>query len=357
MRRVKEAVARLRARSRLLDQVLRMLDHYGTVRGGILAGGVTYFGFLSFFPILALAFFVIGYVKQVAPGSEDALKTAIEQILPGIISDRSNPPAGQISFQQIQDAKAVAGIVGVLGVLYAGLGWLSALRQALVATFEVPQDRQANFVVGKLRDLVMLAVIGVVLIASVGVAGVVTGYASDILDVVDLPDPIGGILLWALAIVLGVGASTLLFFTMYRLLSATPIPASHLWRGALLAAVAFEILKQLAFLVLNGAGGSAFAPLALSLTLVIWIYYFARITIYGASWAFVSATPSTTAAPSVTAVADGRPSGAALAASTAPVAAAELDPREPAVGWARPALVVGTLVVAVWAWVRREKQS
>ena len=42
-------------------------QHYGDVKGGLQAGAVTYFAFLSFFPILALAFFVVGLLSQVYP--------------------------------------------------------------------------------------------------------------------------------------------------------------------------------------------------------------------------------------------------------------------------------------------------
>lgn len=345
MKRVKDAIARLRARSRLADHVLLTIEHYNTVRGGILAGGITYFGFLSFFPILALAFFVVGYVKQAFPGSDEALKTAIEQVLPGIISRDPTPPNGQLSFGQIEDAKAFAGVVGLLGVLYSGLGWLSALRQALVAVFEVPDTRQDNFAIGKGKDLVMLVVLGLVLVVSVSVAGLVTGFASDILDVVGLSGLFVRVLLQALAVVVGLAASTLLFFTMYRLLPGSSVDSADLWRGALLAAVGFEVLKQLAFLVLGGASGSALAPLAVSLTLVVWIYYFARVTIYGASWAYTrSHAPDDSAfPPSVPPPTDevAGPAAAGPAAST-PTST-------------RPALVLGALALAVWAWVRRER--
>ena len=50
------SLAAARRRSRLLDHTMNTLKHYGNVQGGVLAGAVTYFGFLSFFPILALAF-------------------------------------------------------------------------------------------------------------------------------------------------------------------------------------------------------------------------------------------------------------------------------------------------------------
>lgn len=352
MKRVKDAIARLRARSRLADHVIMTIEHYNTVRGGMLAGGITYFGFLSFFPILALAFFVVGYVKQAFPGSEDALRTAIEQVLPGIISRDPNPPNGQLSFDQIENAKAFAGVVGLLGVLYSGLGWLSALRQALVAVFEVPDSRQDNFAVGKGKDLVMLVLLGLVLVVSVSVAGLVTGFARDILDAVGLSGLLSRVLLQALAVVVGLAASTLLFFTMYRLLPGSSVRSADMWRGALLAAVGFEVLKQLAFLVLGGASGSALAPLAVSLTLVVWIYYFARITIYGASWAYTrSHAPDDSAfPPSVPPPSAPPPTEEVAGASTAAA-----TPGRTTAASTRPAVVVGALALAVWAWFRRER--
>ena len=44
-----------------------MQEHYGAVKAGQQAGAVTYFAFLSFFPILALAFFAVGLVAEVLP--------------------------------------------------------------------------------------------------------------------------------------------------------------------------------------------------------------------------------------------------------------------------------------------------
>ena len=58
-----------------------------------------------------------------------------------------------ISLQQIENAKATAGIIGFLVLLYAGLGWLSGLRAALAASFELPQEERHSFVVGKALDL------------------------------------------------------------------------------------------------------------------------------------------------------------------------------------------------------------
>ena len=147
------------------------------MQGNQLAGAVTYFGFLSFFPILALAFSVVGYVSAAFPDARDSLITAIEQLFPGIVSVEPGK-RGRSASRTSRDAKVTAGIIGFLVLLYSGLGWLSGLRVALEDAFEVPRSRKASFVVGKAIDLAALAVIGTVMIMSVGISGTVTGLAD-----------------------------------------------------------------------------------------------------------------------------------------------------------------------------------
>ncbi len=150
-----------------LDHVVRMVQHYGAVNGNAQAGAVTFFGFLSFFPILALGFFVIGLLAQFYPDLKDQMVVEINELVPGVIG--SEP--GQIQLSTIESYSATIGIVGLVVVVYAGLGWLSGMRQALEVMFVVPRREQPSFVVGKLRDLGTLAVIGLTLTVSVALSG------------------------------------------------------------------------------------------------------------------------------------------------------------------------------------------
>src|SRR5687768_8971989 len=99
-----------------------MNEHYGKVKAGQQAGAVTYFAFLSFFPVLALAFFLVGVIAGVYPDARENVTNAIDSVLPGIIGPEEN----QISLDQVQDFSGLAGVLGLLGVLYAGLGWVSS---------------------------------------------------------------------------------------------------------------------------------------------------------------------------------------------------------------------------------------
>ena len=117
---VKRAFSRLRRRSPQLDHVAQAWQRYSKDEGGQLAASVTYFGFLSFFPLLALAFSVLGYVVAYDPSLRASVEQSLQQALPGLIGDGS----GQIDVDRIAAAKAGAGIIGLLGLLYAGLGWV-----------------------------------------------------------------------------------------------------------------------------------------------------------------------------------------------------------------------------------------
>jgi len=282
--RVKAKVTQLRDRYPLVDHAVRTQEHYSAVQGSQQAGGVTYFGFLSVFPILALAFFVVGWVARVYPDAQDALVTAIDEVLPGLVGDGD----GQVDLGQVQDAAGTVGVIGLAGVLYAGLGWLSSLQAALAALFAMPQRLRPSFVVGKLRDLLTLAVLGVVLLLSVVTSAVLTRTSRAVLDLLGVGSGLGW-LVTVLALALGLAASALLFFLMFRLLAQPQLPGRALWSGAVLGALGFEVLKQVSGLLLSGTRGQpAFQAFGIALILLVWINYFSRVVLYAAAWAETS---------------------------------------------------------------------
>ena len=278
---VKEKVAEVRERRPFIDHVVRMVGHYGNVNGNALAGAVTYFAFLSFFPILALAFAIFGQITKVYPNAQNTLVDAANSVLPGFIG----PPNG-VALDTLQSGAPGIFSVGILLTLYSGLGWLSGMRQALVAVFEEPPRDQPNFVMGKLRDILALLTLGSVLVISVAVSGVTTKLIGPILDLLHL-GPVAGWFLGALAIVLGLAANSLLFFAFFRLLATPEVPTRSLWSGALLGAVAFELLKQVSTYLLKATSNSeAFQAFGIALILLVWINYFSRVIVYAASWAY-----------------------------------------------------------------------
>lgn len=279
--RITARVRDVRARRPLVDHLVRMQEHYTAVKAAQQAGAITYFGFLSVFPLLALAFFVVGWIAKVYEDAQADLERAINHVIPGLVGDG----AGQIQVADIKQAAATVGAIGFLVLLYAGLGWLTAVRRALEVVFELPRADQPSFVVGKLRDLATLALIGVILLLSVAVAGLVGGFSGELLDWLELSTDLSWVLR-LVTIAVGIGADLLLFWSMFLLLADPHLPRRALLSGAFVGALAFEVLKQVAGpLIAATQGNAAFQVFGLALIVLVWIYYSSRVTLYAAAWA------------------------------------------------------------------------
>lgn len=284
MTSLKERASDVRERRPFLDHLVRMQAHYGAARASQHAGAITYFAFLSFFPILALSFFTVGVVSEVWPDANQTLVEAIQSLFPGIIGTGE----GQLELADFRTFTGLAGVAGFLGVLYSGLGWISALRLALFAVFEPPEQAIPNFVIGKLRDLMTLAVIGLTLLVAVAVTGLVASFSEEILGWVGLDEELAWLVV-LITVALGLMANALLFFTMFRLLGQPQAPRISLVKASLLGAVLFEVLKQLSSkLIAATQGQPAFQAFGIALVLVVWINYFSRVVLYAAAFAHTS---------------------------------------------------------------------
>jgi membrane protein len=287
---LKERLARrfagLRERRPSVDHIVKTVTHYVAVNGNGQAGAVTFFGFLSFFPILALAFFVVGYVSTVYPDLRREVVQALEDILPGVVGTGE----GQIPLSTFERYAGTVGLVGLAGVLYSGLGWLSGMRRALAVMFVKPLQDKPGFLVGKARDLLALGLIGVVLLVSISLSGAVSWFSGLILGWLGLDDSwLAPVVLWLVAHGLAIAATTVLFVSIFRFLSRPDVSGRALWQGAVVGALGFEVLKAAAgFLIAQTKGQPAFQAFGVALILVVWINYFSRLVMLSAAWAYTS---------------------------------------------------------------------
>src|SRR6195952_1119708 len=174
---VQSGVTTIRERRPFLDHLIRAFGRYQSDAGDRLAASVTYFGFLSFFPLIALAFSIAGFVVDAYPDAQSKLAEQINNFLPGL--------ADKLDVTTIGNAKVATGVIGLVGLLFAGLGWIDALREA-VRTIWHHNVQAGNFVVKKLVDIGVLAGLGLTLLASVVVTGVSSAAMSWFLDLIGL---------------------------------------------------------------------------------------------------------------------------------------------------------------------------
>jgi inner membrane protein YhjD len=271
-----------RKRWRWFDHAARAYTRYNEVQGSQLAAAITYYGFLSFFPLLALAFAVVGYISGAYPDAQDAVTQAVQASFPSLIG----PGPGHINIQDVIDAKAGAGIIGLVGLFYAGLGWLDALRAALRRMFGT-SDVPLNFVKKKAVDVVVLIALGLALLASLVVTTLATAVTRQVLGGVGVDDKLVAVaLLKVVSLALALLADTMLFSILLSRLSG----AQQSWRqvraAAGLGAVGFELLKVGgAFLIVRTTQNPVYAAFGVVAGLLIWINLVSQLLMYVAAWA------------------------------------------------------------------------
>ncbi|GAB3461740.1 hypothetical protein GCM10027570_47780 [Streptomonospora sediminis] len=268
----------VRRRRPAVDHVVRAYERYTATQGDRLAASVTYFAFLSFFPLLALAFAAVGYAAAVEPAARDYLDRAIAESLPGL--------AQGLPVAEIAEARTGAGILGLLGLVYAGVGALSAVREALHRVWLKDPGKGPNFVVAKLIDVAVMAVLAVCLLGSVALTGVAQTATSRLLGFSGLEGSAGAVATTRLlGPAIAVAVDTVIFLVLFSRLSGTRRPLRLLWRGALLAAIGFEILKAAAALLISSTlSNPVYASFAVIVGLLVWINLVMRMVLFCAAW-------------------------------------------------------------------------
>ena len=325
MQLVERAKARLRdARSRWswLDHAVRAYDRHSEVLGGQVAAAITYFGFLSFFPLLALAFAVVGYVSVLYPDAREGITSAVQGAFPSLIG--TGP--GEIDLDDVAAVKGGAGLIGIAGLLYAGLGWVDTLRDGMRRVFGT-LDEPLSLLRKKAADLLVLVLLGTALVLSVAVSSLATSATAYSLAAVGLDGSVvATVLLKALAVALALAVDTALFAIIFARLSGARLTWHRLRTGSMLGAVGFEVLKLVGtFLIARTTQNPVYATFGVVVGLLVWINLVSKLLVYAAAWTATQAyslEPGGIGDPGT-----GRSSG--IAAATEPVRAVAPTDYEP----------------------------
>lgn len=283
----------VRRRRPFVDHLVRAFGRYGSDTGERLAAAVTFYWFLSLFPILLLAISLLGYVYG------DMAQARVQDALGGVLPPQLVDTIGST----LTDAKGPAGVIGLVGTLLSGLGWIDALREA-IRTLWHQNVLAGNVVVKKLNDVVVLVGLFATIAASVLVTGAATAASGWVLDLLGLTDTaptrvFTRLLAYALALL----ADTALFLYLFARLSRVKTPVRRLLRGAVFGAVGFEVLKVLGGIYVartTTKGAATYGTFAVVVGLLLFLNLFSRLLLFTAAWV-VTAPYDSDVAPSGTA--------------------------------------------------------
>jgi len=128
--------------------------------GGYLAALITYYAFVSLFPLLLLLVTVLSWVLSSRPDLQEVIiESALRQV-PVVGDQLGNPKAL---------SGGIAGVViGVAVSIYGGLGVGNAVQYALNTVWTIPRNRRPNPLTSRVRSL------GVVFIGGLAIVGTTT---------------------------------------------------------------------------------------------------------------------------------------------------------------------------------------
>jgi membrane protein len=229
----KSVLPRAREKWGFLDHLVRMYTRYQADGGDRLAAAVTFYWFLSLFPLLLLAIALLGYVYG------DDAPQHVTGALSGYLPDQLVKTIGDT----LVDAKGKAGVIGLVGLLLSGLGWVDGLREAIRSIWH-QNIKAGNFITRKVVDIVVLVGLFATIAASVVVTGATTAATGYVIDWLNLSDTTPAVVFTqVLAYVLSAVADTALFLYMFTRLPRISQPISKVLRSAVFGAIGFEVIK------------------------------------------------------------------------------------------------------------------
>jgi membrane protein len=243
-----------------------IVSKYLADRGTHLAAMIAYFAILAFVPLLFLALSLLALL-----GEQDESSYLIEELQRSFPKNSVENILDAVTEIQ-EDAKELS-VIGGIGLLWAALGFFSVLESAFNIVYGLPNR---PFIRQKTLVLLLTAASLIVLFVALVISSVGVELANR-----------SGVGQGALAYVYALLVSTALLvgltWSLYRLLTNTPLTWRETLPGALVAAVllqaSFQILPVFVHLSSQLAALQAYGALVL---LLVWLYVMANILVFGA---------------------------------------------------------------------------
>jgi membrane protein len=223
---------RCQQRHSLTAFTVAVMKKFGDDQAGNLVALLTYFAFISTFPLLLALTTILGVALRKYPELQRELVNSAFAEFP-IIGAQIHDQLGVATF-----GNAFSLTVGVVGVLFGGRGFANALQDTFGTLWSVPKVDRPGFPTRYLRAaglLLLLAVGAAVTAAASAAAGAAAALGLDGLGARLISIAVGSVLGWAY------------FIAAYRIATPAVVPTRWMLPGAAISAVAWQLL-------LTGAG-------------------------------------------------------------------------------------------------------
>jgi membrane protein len=268
------AADRFQQRRPVLAFPVAVWKKFGDDSAGSLAALIAYYAFASIFPLLLVLVTATNLVLQNHPHLKATVEGKATADFPGL--GKELLPSHGIS------GAGFALAIGIIMTLLAARGVANAAQNAFNEVWEVPIVRRPGFFPGMLRSVGLLVAVGLGQIVTLIIAGLAGGAGQAFSGVGAY------VAATAVALILNVG----LFWVAFRLGTASEVAGRDLWLGAVISAVAWEVLQSLGAYLLRhfvSHSSAAAGTFSVVLGLLAWFYLQAQITLYAVEVSVVHA--------------------------------------------------------------------
>lgn len=265
LQRVDDVQRRHRWMGLPLAVLWKFLDDEGTY----LAALITYYGFVSLFPLLLLAVTVLGFVLQGDPAAQQVvLNSAL----------RNFPVVGDQIGANVHSLHGSVGalVAGVLISIYGGLGVTQAVQNALNRMWAVPKAARPGLPAAYARGTLSVVVLGGGVLAATAASGL-----GATLHGILPPAVVAPVRVVSIALAVAINATVILLG--FRVLTAKAVTVRQLLPGTIVAAVAWQILQTLGgYLVRTELAGTSasYGLFGIVLGLLAWIYFSTVVALF-----------------------------------------------------------------------------
>jgi YihY family inner membrane protein len=266
-----ERLDRFQRRHPKLGLPLAVVYKFVDDQGNYLAALITYYAFLSLFPLLLLLTTILNFALA---GDHDLQQRVLNSALGQF------PVVGT----QLRTSADIHGsgtglLFGILGTIYGGLGVAQAGQNAMNTIWRVPRNSRPNPFKARLRSLLLLTVVGLSVAGTTVVSGL--GASANAFGV-----DLGGwskVLLVVGSLVVNAG----IFMLAFKIATAKDLTWRQIVPGAVAAAVAWQLLQffgttYVGHVVKNASVTNS--VFALVLGLIGWIYLEALAVIFAVEY-------------------------------------------------------------------------
>lgn len=182
---------------------------------------------------------------------------------------------------------SLAGIIGIITLLFGASGVFNELRDGLNTLWDVDTSRESAWKAmawNRLFAFGMVLSIGFVMLVSLILSTVMTTITTYFSTLIPIP----GVLLEIFNFILSIYVIAALFSLVFKYVPSVTLKWSEVWSGALVTSILFTLGKMVLGVYLGRASfTSAYGAAGSLVAVVVWVYYSAQIFYYGAEITWV----------------------------------------------------------------------